>query len=309
MEIIASLSKSILRQGRPHSTAMWAILTAVAIVLAAPHARAGMFSPPDIPDGEKLTYRAVLQTTEEKKESFVSPREEVTKVTQIITRFTKNGRPYYRFFRAEQLAGGQINYYTYVFTDFEPFRFVVFEKRMQSTNGRVVKKEITYFDDPAYTSPPDLNHFFSIPMTLRGIQFQPGVTNDLLVWFSSHLTPWKMNVIVEGKESVTVPAGTFECWKVRVEPDLKAIFKDWYWIARIVKPWVPDFYYWFAAEAPYPLIKYQGTFGPEGVTPPQVQELIEKGMASQEDLEMVKKFSSAPEELVLYEDFMQGRNE
>jgi hypothetical protein len=307
--MITALFDRILRRGRPYSGAIWAITFILAITLIAFSARAGTFSPPDIPDGEKLTYRALLETTEEKKESFVSPREEVTKVTQIITRFEKNGKPYYRFFRAEQLAGGQINYYTYIFTDFEPFRFVVFEKMMQSTNGRVVKKEITYFDDPAYTSPPDLNHFFSIPMTIRGIEFRPATRNDLLVWFSSHLTPWKMNVIVEGKESVTVPAGTFECWKVRVEPDLKAIFKDWYWIARMVKPWVPNFYYWFADEAPYPLVKYQGTFGPEGVTPPQVQELMEKGMASPDDLEMVKKFSSAPEDLVLYEDFVNGQNE
>jgi hypothetical protein len=284
------------------------ILGTLFILGLAGAARAGMFSPPDIPDGEKLVYRARLETTEEQKESFVSPREEVTKVTQIITRFTKNGRPYYRFFRAELLAGGQINYYTYVFTDFEPFRFVVFEKRMRSKNGRVVKKEITYFDDPEYSSPPDLNHFFSIPMTIRGIGFKEGAQNDLLVWFSSHLTPWKMNVIVEGKESVTVPAGTFECWKVRVEPDLKSIFKDWYWIARIVKPWVPDFYYWFAEDAPYPLVKYQGTFGPVGVSPPQVQELTEKGMASKDDREMVKKFSSAPEEMELYEDFAKGGN-
>jgi len=285
---------------------MWAIL---AIMLVALSARSGTFSPPDIPDGEKLVYKVGLETTEEKTESFVSPREEVTKVTQIITRFTKNGKPYYRFFRAEQLAGGQINYYTYIFTDFAPLRFVVFEKRMRSTNGRVVKKEITYFDDPEYTSPPDLNHFFSIPMTVRGMKFEPDAMNGLQIWFSSHLTPWKMNVIVEGKESVTVPAGTFECWKVRVEPDLKAIFKNWYWIARMVKPWIPDFYYWFAAEAPYPLVKYQGVFGPVGVSPPQVQELIEKGTASKEDREMVTKFSSAPEDLVLYEDFVEGRNE
>lgn len=284
------------------------ILAAVLVIMQSAGARAGTFKTPDIPDGEKLTYR-VFERSEsaENRESFISPREEITGITQIITRFPKAGKPYYRFFRAEKLSGGHTNYYTYIFTDFAPFRFVAFEKRMQSPNGRVVKKEISYFDDPIYRFPADLNHFFSIPMTARGLEFKLNAHNDLQIWFSSHFTPWRMDILVMGREQVTVPAGTFDCWKVRVEPNLESILHKWAWIARLLKPFIPNFYYWFAVKPPFPVIKFEGTFGPVGFSPVQVQELTKVGAATEADLEMVRSFSSSPAEIVLWEDFQAGR--
>lgn len=288
---------------------LWAVLAGwwLALVLVGV-AQGGTFRPPDIPDGEKLTYRVYERSDEAgNQESFVSPREEITGITQIITRIQKNNKTYYRFFRAENLAGGQVSYYSYIYTDFNPFRFVVFEKWMQSPNGRTVKKEITYFDDPNYPYPADLNHFYSIPMTVRSIDFKPGAINDLKIWFSSHFTPWRMNIAVSGRETVAVPAGSFDCWKVTVTPDVDDILKKWSWIAKLLKRWIPSFYYWYSVKAPYPLIKYEGTFGPVGFSPVQVQELTGMSTALSGDLTMVKTYSTSAEDLVLWEDFKNGR--
>ena len=110
---------------------------------------------------------------------------------------------------------------------------VAFSKMVQSQSGRIVHDETTYFDDPGHAFPDDLNHFYSIPMSLRGLNFAPGAQEDLQIWFSGHLTPWKMDVLVEGEDLVKVPAGVFHCWKVRVDFDLKAIFKRWYCVEAV----------------------------------------------------------------------------
>ncbi len=267
--------------------------------------RAGEFRVPDVPVGEVCRYAVHSETKEGESasESWISPREEIIHITQIISGFEKDGKPYYKFFRAEYLAGEHINYYSYDFTRFDPYRFLVFEKIMQSPNGRIIKKEITYFDDPGHPFPLDLNHFSSLPMAVRGLDFEKGETNDLKIWFSSHFTPWKMNIVVEGKEKVRVPAGEFECYKVRLEGDLRAIFRKWYWVARMINPWIPKFYYWFDVNPPYPMVKFNGRFGPVGFSPVQVHELVSIGMAGPEELDMIKKYSSPPEEIMLYEDF------
>lgn len=273
----------------------------VTLILAGP-VSADRLKPPRIPDGEVCRYHVYERTdTKGQSESFVSPREEVQSVRQIISTFDKDGRRYYRFFRAERLAGGHTTYYTYVFQNAEPFQFVAFSKMVQSQSGRIVHDETTYFDDPGHAFPDDLNHFYSIPMSLRGLNFAPGAKEDLLIWFSGHLTPWKMDVLVEGEDLVKVPAGVFHCWKVRVDFDLKAIFKRWYWLARVLKTWVPSYYYWFSVEAPHVLVKFEGRFGPVGFSPVQVQELISTGSAAEEDRELLRRFSPAPENLHFYE--------
>jgi len=265
-------------------------------------AAATSLKPPKIPDGEVCRYHVYERTdTKGQSESFVSPREEVQSVRQIITTFDKDGRQYYRFFRAERLAGGHITYYTYVFENAEPFQFVAFSKMVQSRSGRIVHDETTYFDDPDHAFPEDLNHFYSIPMSIRGLPFAPGSKEDLQIWFSGHFTPWRMDVLVEGEELVKVPAGVFHCWKVRVDPDLKSIFKKWYWLARVLKSWVPSYYYWFSQEAPHVLVKFEGRFGPVGFSPIQVQELTSVGSATAEDRELLRRFSPSPESLHFYE--------
>jgi len=264
-------------------------------------ARAGEFRPPKIPEGETCEYRVYERAeNENQSESFVAPREEVQEVHQIITTFAGDGQEYYRFFRAERLSGGHLNYYTYIFRISQPFRFVAFSKKVESTTGRIVHDEITYFDDPGRPFSEDLNHFYSIPMTIRGMDFPAHEKNDLKIWFSSHFTPWKMDVTVKGKDRVTVPAGTFSCWRVEVTPDLKAIMQRWYWIARILKAWIPSYGYWFSQEAPHLLVKFEGRFGPVGFSPVQVQELVSVGAATEADRELLRRYSPAPEDLHFY---------
>ena len=47
----------------------------------------------------------------------------------------------------------------------------------------------------------------------------------------------------------------------------------WAWTSPIIKRFVPDFYFWVDKEFPHALVKFQGTFGPVGGSPPQAHEL------------------------------------
>jgi hypothetical protein len=87
---------------------------------------------------------------------------------------------------------------------------------------------------------------------------------------------------------------------VQVTPDLKAIMQRWYWIARILKAWIPSYDYWFSQEAPHVLVKFEGRFGPVGFSPVQVQELVSVGSATQADRELLRRYSPAPEDLHFY---------
>jgi hypothetical protein len=285
-------------------TGKWTLISVLAaLCLSLPFAGvvfANGLKPPRIPDGEVSRYHVYERADKGQSESFVSPREEVQEVRQIITTFEKDGQHYYRFFRAERMAGGHTNYYTYIFQNAEPFRFVVFNKMVQSQSGRIVHDETTYFDDPGHPFPEDMNHFYSIPMAIRGLALAPGAKENLQIWFSGHFTPWQMGAVVEGEELVKVPAGSFRCWRVKVDPDLKAIFKHWYWLSLLFKNLVPSYYYWLNVEAPHVLVKFEGRFGPVGFSAVQVQELTAVGTATEEDRELLRRFSPTPEILHFY---------
>jgi len=73
-----------------------------------------------------------------------------------------------------------------------------------------------------------------------------------------------------------VPAGifgTFETYRIKLEPDFESILGKWAWGARIFKPLVPDCYFWLDAKPPHHLIRFTGKFGPEGAAPLQAWEL------------------------------------
>jgi hypothetical protein len=75
-------------------------------------------------------------------------------------------------------------------------------------------------------------------------------------------------------ETVTVPAGTFQCYKARLEPDLEQILGKWSWAAPLISRFVPDFFFWMDTQPPHTMVRFEGKFGPVGGTPTQAYELI-----------------------------------
>ena len=67
-----------------------------------------------------------------------------------------------------------------------------------------------------------------------------------------------MKVKMMGKERIQISMGEFNCYKVKMEPDLGIIPLGF--IGKLLFPivrWLlPDFYWYFDEEEPYPCIKF-----------------------------------------------------
>lgn len=61
---------------------------------------------------------------------------------------------------------------------------------------------------------------------------------------------WKSYVKLKEVEKVTVPAGTFECYKLEVAPS-----------SRLVRQFAAKYYFWFMKEPPHCFVKYQDKDG------------------------------------------------
>jgi len=103
-----------------------------------------------------------------------------------------------------------------------------------------------------------------LAVILRGYDFDK---RDLIEFyiFSSDAKLYNIIAKVMGKESITVPAGTFECHKMELTLDL-GIFN------LALKPFLPKTYMWFTVAKPHIWLKYEGLESGIG-TPYIVMEL------------------------------------
>ena len=87
------------------------------------------------------------------------------------------------------------------------------------------------------------------------------------------ITPYSyvgQNVLVEGTEQISVPAGSFTALKVSAQVDIATVMPNWpRFVTHVVQPVVPRNTLYFQATPPYRLLKQQGTTfvgGPEVTT-------------------------------------------
>jgi hypothetical protein len=100
---------------------------------------------------------------------------------------------------------------------------------------------------------------------LRGFPFREGGELDFEM-LTDKPTTYSITATYEGEETVTVPAGTFVCHKVRLAPDLGILT----FIGKII---APDLYFWFTAQPPHFWVKFEGPDGERGA-PDIVSELV-----------------------------------
>ena len=144
---------------------------------------------------------------------------------------------------------------------------------LYSDSGTVLKSSF-WRNDPglklagAASFPSDL-----YPDTVPGIAFSralgklhPGAAAVL----NQQLTPYSyvtQDVTVSGLERVTVPAGTFQAYRVTAQARVQSLLPSWpHFLLRVVQPFVPRNTLYFEAAGPHRLLKQDGTSslgGPE----------------------------------------------
>jgi hypothetical protein len=103
-----------------------------------------------------------------------------------------------------------------------------------------------------------------LPAILRRLPEEPGQAMAFeLITHEGSLVPMEAKIV--GEEPVTVPAGTYQCYRVQLTPTGLTGF-----LAGLV---LPKFLMWHAVAAPHFWVKYQGPAGGLG-SPEIVRELL-----------------------------------
>ncbi len=88
--------------------------------------------------------------------------------------------------------------------------------------------------------------------------FKPGT--PLWIW-----KMWKSYARFLGEERISVPAGTFDCYKLEVRAS-----------GRLMKRFTSQYYFWFTAEPPHCFVKYQDKSGNSVTELMQIRPMAEK---------------------------------
>jgi len=175
------------------------------------------------------------------------------------------------FTRVEYLQSGNTARWQFVMDTGTHIVMRSMKKKITTQDGSLVREELVNFRARGQGYPDDLLHAHVVELALRGIDFNTSYRNSFPIYLTS-INIINMDLKVLGRETVEVPAGKFDCWKVEMKPHLE----DWVGkiVANLLRSFTPNYIYWFAVDQNHHLVKYQGILGAIGA-PVQVVELVE----------------------------------
>ena len=240
----------------------------LSVVFVSPAIKADNLADPDLRE-----YRVVY--LDEKKDDSIKINAEVEQIigySGSLVMGELDGESVYKMDRIERSSEGDEHIWEiYMDTNMGLMRI---QKKTVSRSGNVVREQWINYKDPMFNYPDNLCHVYTITAAIRKMDLEVGSKNDIYLLLDMDSVPWHMYVVVEGIETVKVPAGEFECYKIRLDPDYKSIMGNWSWASPVIKRFVPDYYFWVEVKDQHPLIRFQGTFGPVGGSPSQAHELV-----------------------------------
>lgn len=162
-------------------------------------------------------------------------------------------------------------------------RSVGYDETVRAADGRVLEERHLDFlagealdrvSGRMFRWPANIYAAPCIGFALTGYPFDDTRVVSFFLW--SELDPFTtMYATLDGRETVTVPAGTFECYRVRMNANLEHIVRSLalpsesaYDVARGVVDRLrqPDTVLWFAVPWPHPFVRLEGPMGPPGTT-------------------------------------------
>ena len=222
-------------------------------VLLESEAPASILSDPGVPDGEQIVWRV---TKEGRKPRF-------SVVTWNVR--DRDGRPVYEI-TADSGERKQANY----IIDKSSLRLIALHVLRNDHRGRSdiaieVNEGRQYlgYDFNGKRGGRDIEYYENsyngmiLPFSLRGFPF--GKEKKIKLRITPPFKPglplwawkmWKSYVKFRGVEKVTVPAGTFDCYKLEVAPS-----------SRLIRQFTSKYYFWFTKGPPHCFVKYQDKGG------------------------------------------------
>lgn len=184
-----------------------------------------------------------------------------------------DGKKFFAVRRVAKTAEGdtqKLNYYI----DPDKKKLVRVENEIVSRENKLLRKTTDYYGNHFFRYPPNSFSMELLPYAALLTDLEPGVSIPFNALIVPELRTWGFLLSVDGEESVTVPAGTFECIRIKVKynkESLPAFFKMV--PGFLVSKLFPETLMWVEKDEPHTMIKMQGYL--EGIASPElVHELV-----------------------------------
>jgi hypothetical protein len=106
--------------------------------------------------------------------------------------------------------------------------------------------------------PRSVTPLLACATALRGLDFARGEKRQFAVWLAN-TAYWPVDLHIEKREGVTVPAGGFDAWRIRVRPSFREVAGV---LDRVVQAVLPPFVLHFEAEPPHRFLRFSFPTGP-----------------------------------------------
>ena len=140
--------------------------------------------------------------------------------------------------------------------------------------GTEIERHSIQFDNPSWDFPKDMYPIEWVSLVIRKNIVEPQKEEGTFHIWLSDFTVFRMKLKLLGKKNIQGPLGNMACYEVKMEPDIRSILSIGDFFAMLLQPLMPNFYFWFREEEPYPLVRFEGPLGPPG-SPKGVMEVIE----------------------------------
>jgi len=124
--------------------------------------------------------------------------------------------------------------------------------------GAVIRREYNQVSHPAFAYPPEVITPQGMWLTLRDLQYAVGAKSTSFIFMNPTLMA-NVTVLVSARETVRVPAGAFDCWKIEVTPNASEYFGSV--VGSLIQRFVPRYTVWIETAPSRRIVKYRGVLG------------------------------------------------
>lgn len=220
---------------------------------------------PNIPDGQRIvyTYDTTYKSSIFLKE--IKEKEEVRESVNTIECYEEEGKRFYKVRDRGTRANGFMFDHVTILERGDYVKPISFRASDSNPEGRLIREMFARFDDEALVYPEDTYPIFSSITAIRGLDFKPGARAEVYLWLAP-TEIYRIFLDVEEIETIVTEAGSFECFKLELKPDIRAILPIGDFLASLLQPFLPKYYFWYSTEPSHPLVKFKGSLGGAGAS-------------------------------------------
>ncbi len=211
---------------------------------------------PVVHNGQKYKYVEKIKKTEKV----------ITNIEMIGYLYAEDGKKYYKLMINEFPVDGRHFEKTSIYEADDLLKLVSLKTIRTTKDGKVYEEINKTYNDESLSYPGDLYLADShLPCVLKGFPFRKQ-KKSFIHLDVNYKDVIKMNLKIDGRETITVPAGSFKCIRLRMRADVKSVVSKSQLplikaVSRFISLFVPTHYFWFTDDESHLFVKLEGVEG------------------------------------------------